>query len=273
MRLSRRRRVVRRRRAGRARRSATRRCRAGRPRPAGRRWRRRPGTVPSRVRRAAPTSRPVDAVAVARRDEHASRRAAGPGPTARRCRWPGCARRSRCRLARAGCRAWVTGSPQGGVAWRACASWRPAEVPTPDADGRRRRTGIVGAVRLEPVAELASMLPLVEAEHPATVTSPSDSSAAAAVPAPRPIAHLQRAAVGRRYAASLWTRHRPHQARRRLLVRPAPGACWCWMPFAVPWCRTSRTLRGGPRRRRGAAAVSGPSRITLKKQPPGLPRR
>ncbi len=81
-----------------------------------------------------------------------------------------------------------------------------AEVPRADAvGGVVGLLGLVGAVRLEPAAELASTLPLVEAEHPATVTSPSDSSAAAAVPAPRPIAHLQRAAVGRRYAASLWS--------------------------------------------------------------------
>ena len=77
-----------------------------------------------------------------------------------------------------------------------------AEVSTPDADADVDG-GDVGVVRLDPVPELASMLPPVEVEHPATVTS--DSSAAAAVPAPRLIAHLQCVAVGRRYAASLWS--------------------------------------------------------------------
>ena len=59
-----------------------------------------------------------------------------------------------------------------------------AEVPTDDAD-------VVEVVRFAPVAELTPTPPLVEAEHPATVTSPSDSTAAAADPACRPIEHLR----------------------------------------------------------------------------------
>jgi hypothetical protein len=119
------------------------------------------------------------------------------------------------------------------------------EVPTADV-GVDVVDGVGGVVRLDPVAELAPRLPLVEPEHPATVTSASDSSAAAAAPAPRLIAHLQCVAVTRRYASSLWSTPgavRPRASRQTL------GRCMLvWMPFAVSWCRTSRTLHGEPRR-------------------------
>jgi hypothetical protein len=71
----------------------------------------------------------------------------------------------------------------GVVAGRRCVG-AGAEVPTDDAD-------VVGVVRFAPVAEPAPTPPLVETEHPATVTSPSDSNAAAADPACRPIEHLR----------------------------------------------------------------------------------
>src|SRR6476661_7020219 len=77
----------------------------------------------------------------------------------------------------------VVGVVVGVVAGRRCVA-AGAGVPTADAD-------VVGVVRLDAEVELAPTFPLVEAEHPATVTSPSDSNAAAADPACRPIEHLR----------------------------------------------------------------------------------